>query len=393
MRHTLPLRTVSRCSTAPYDRRVVTKHNQFVSRYFYLLGLLAVALLASSCRHSEAAPAPVTMDIVIKAIHDYGAGHNGQLTTASVTKPDETEDDYVARISQLLTSEDFAQLEKIQQQNRTDKGRLLGGVWKSYAFYEGAGALPPGERPSDADYESQISLVKKWSVAYPRSVTAHIALANLYLSYAGYARGTGYANTVSDSNWDRFRKRYAQAIAILVEASSLPDKDPSWYYAMQSVALFDGWDKAVARDLFDQAVAFEPDYYHYYRAYSNYLLPQWYGDSGDIPALAEEVYKRFPDPNGSMLYFYTISGLACYCQEALQELQLVSFPKASQGYANIVRFYGATNLNGNRFAFMATTFKDPVSAREGFKAVETMDWSIWQQEQVYKDARYWVSSQ
>ena len=37
----------------------------------------------------------------------------------------------------MLVQEDFAQLEKIAQQNQIEKGRLLGGVWKTSAFYNG----------------------------------------------------------------------------------------------------------------------------------------------------------------------------------------------------------------------------------------------------------------
>src|SRR5216683_6427206 len=36
----------------------------------------------------------------------------------------------------------------------------------------------------------------------------------------------------------------------------------------------------------------------------------------------------------------------------------------SQGYTNLTRLYGTTNLIANRFAFMATTFEDKPSAQE-----------------------------
>ena len=42
----------------------------------------------------------------------------------------------------------------------------------------------------------------------------------------------------------------------------------------------------------------------------------------------------------------------------------ISYPIAKRGYANITRFHGTSILNANRFAFMATTFKDQPSAHE-----------------------------
>jgi hypothetical protein len=44
---------------------------------------------------------------------------------------------------------------------------------------------------------------------------------------------------------------------------------------MQLVSHNEGWNKTQARELFDQAVAFEPSYYRYYSEYSRYLQPQW----------------------------------------------------------------------------------------------------------------------
>jgi hypothetical protein len=43
---------------------------------------------------------------------------------------------------------------------------------------------------------------------------------------------------------------------------------------MQLVAHDEGWDQADVRELFDQGVAFEPEYYHHYREYARYVSPQ-----------------------------------------------------------------------------------------------------------------------
>lgn len=114
---------------------------------------------------------------------------------------------------------------------------------------------------------------------------------------------------------------------------------------MQHVAFEEGWDKVDARELLDQALAFEPSYYHYYREHADYLQPQWYGAPGEIQSFAEEVSSHLPDTDRSILYFRVISSLACNCAPEVAGLPGTSWPKIKTGYANAQRLYGNSNLN------------------------------------------------
>jgi hypothetical protein len=91
-----------------------------------------------------------------------------------------------------------------------------------------------------------------------------------------------------------------------------------------------------------------------------------------------------------MLYFQTVSSLACYCKPDFEDLHQISYPIAKQGYANITRFYGTSNLNANRFTFMATTFKDQPSAHEAFAANSSMDMEIWYEQSIVNNSRDWA---
>jgi hypothetical protein len=117
-----------------------------------------------------------------------------------------------------------------------EKGRLLGGVWKTFALYNGTGKPVSAGTPTDSDYAAQIARVKRWIAAYTDSPTPRISRACLYLNYSWLARGSGLANSVSESQWSLFKSRNAQAKAILLEAGTLKEKDPFWYEAMQLVA-------------------------------------------------------------------------------------------------------------------------------------------------------------
>jgi len=131
-----------------------------------------------------------------------------------------------------------------------------------------------------------LRLLKSWVSEKPRSISARVALAEAYLAWASDARGSGYVDTVSESGWKLFEERSAEARRILDKAANLPTKCPEWYVAMQNVALSQNWSLADARALLNQASAFEPDYYYYYRMYANFVLPKWNGEPGDAVLLS-----------------------------------------------------------------------------------------------------------
>jgi Domain of unknown function (DUF4034) len=357
-----------------------------------LCSLFALTLSASSCAQSNDSRLSAQPDAVMQSIRDYGRGHQAFLSSVSSEKPNETTDAYEARINDLTSKEEFAQLEKIARQNRMEKSRLLGGSWKIYDFYEGATLPESAGDPQAADFALRMTKLKKWIFAYPESAVPRLSLALWHIKKAWQIRGSGLANSVSDPQWEQFANETSQAKEILLETAPLKDKDPFWYQLTQRIARNESWDKARARELFDQAIAFEPGYYHYYREYANYLLPQWFGEQGDVAALAEETAKRVPEPDGSILYFQILSSLDCYCKDSITALQDVSYPKIRQGYLNNSRLYGVSNLTANRFAFMASILGDKPSAHDAFASVVSMEEDIWGSEQAFEQFRTWANA-
>jgi hypothetical protein len=131
---------------------MLDKHAGNALKTVFLLALLGVFLVTNSCGHAKASPSPVARAAVMKTIQNYGRDHHGLLSLGSSAQPDEPDGLYSARIKNLLVQEDFAQLEKIARQDRTEKGRLLGGVWKTYALYNGTGMPVSAETSTDSDY-------------------------------------------------------------------------------------------------------------------------------------------------------------------------------------------------------------------------------------------------
>jgi len=271
--------------------------------------------------------------------------------------------------------------------------RLEGGVWKLFGFYEGVTKPHTGTQATDSDWDDHFATIKKWISAFPDSATARIALADSYVNYAWAARGSGYSDTVSESGWNLFGKRVELGKSTLLGAARLKEKCPYWYEAMQKVALAQGWQKQQARELLDEAAAFEPTYYHYYREYANFLLPKWYGQEGDTQAFAEEVSARLGDPNSSIVYFEIASLLACQCDAERDSLTGMSWPRVKQGYADLQRLYGTSNLKMNRFAYMSFVAGDKSSAHDTFALLGT-SWNhvVWRSAENFESAKVWAST-
>jgi hypothetical protein len=359
---------------------------------FAITAIVFGAVTVSSCGHTQAAPPAVPIETVMHAVRDYGRGHQSAISPAPASLPGETDEQYAVTINNLFVNENFAELEKIERENRIDKGRVAGGIWKSCSFF-GAIAVPPGKEMKDSDYDFRFSTAKKWAAAYPNSSTARIALADIYTAYAGLARGSGLADSVSDANWKLFNSRVAQAKQVLLEAAAMKDKDAHWFDVMMQVSQCEGWDRTRERELFDQAIAFEPSYYHFYRRYAIYLLPQWYGQDGDVQAFADEVAARRPEPESSMFYFEIVGALTCYCTTGMDALSKTSWPSTKRGYANMKRLYGTSNLKANRFAFLAYVTKDRSAASEAFASITAPALDIWTSNEVFDSARAWAAGQ
>jgi hypothetical protein len=294
-------------------------------------------------------------------------------------------DEYRNAIAGLLKREKFAELDCLADAARASKARFPGGGWKLRNIYIGLDSPQPGH-PTQDDWQRHMELVQTWGQRNPSSVTATIALAESYASYAWDARGSGFSNSVSESGWKLFGERMEKAKAILDKNSALATKCPDWYIAMQKVAQGQSWELPQATALFQQAVKFEPDYSYYYRIYANYLLPKWSGEDGDASRFAEQAANHVGGPAGDILYFQIAEAIACGCQEP--EFSHFSWPRIQSGFAALEKKYGVSMFLVNSFALMAVNSQDWVAADAAFKRIGD-NWSEekWTTEAWFKQNR------
>ncbi|PYX84423.1 MAG: hypothetical protein DMG68_20850, partial [Acidobacteria bacterium] len=239
--------------------------------------LLATAGLCVAANESS-------IQVACNISQDNSAGLSGDLATDIHALPDFTE-----TAAGMLGHHQFDQLDCLADRFRSAKERFPGGVWKLHTLYQGL--AEPVRYPVHAtpeDWNNSIQLLRQWTRERPKSITAHIALASAYEQFAWEARGSGYADTVSDSGWKLFQARTAESKRLLDEASALPTKCPEWYLVMLQLAIDQTWDLPQVRVLFEDASKFEPGYYYYARQFARYLQPRWNGEPGDTEVFMQE---------------------------------------------------------------------------------------------------------
>jgi hypothetical protein len=291
---------------------------------------------------------------------------------------------YGAELRQLFEQENFKQLDCIADAERSSKTRLSGGMWKIHEFYWGLTGKQG--HPTQEDLKNHLRLAQNWVTARPASITARVVLAKSYINFAWDARGTDTGDSVTGSGWKLFQERLEKAKLVLDDASALHSKCPEWYLTMQDIALGLGWKPPQAMDLLKQAVAFEPEYYYYYRSLAYYLMPQWNGDDGDASKFAEESSNHVGGDAGDILYFQIGEKIVCACNQP--EYAHLSWPRLQKGYGLLEKKYGVSVTNLNKLAVMATKSGDWAVADGAFQRIgDDWDKEAWITETYFKQMK------
>ena len=150
--------------------------------------------------------------------------------------------------------------------------------------------------------ENILEQIEAWRAHSPKSRHAPIVEAMYWDGYASYARGTGWANTVSAKAWELFRERKERARRTLRDAKQYAGENPLWQTEMITLA----WDldrsqKSVFA-LFRDAVRRDPWFLNHYFAVANRLTPRWGGDIDQYRQFVEDAVKRTQATDGVTMH-------------------------------------------------------------------------------------------
>jgi hypothetical protein len=149
--------------------------------------------------------------------------------------------------------------------------------------------LQEGHRPVLNDRNAAFDKINfELEKAIPNSSVLYTFQGKFYINWAWDARGSGWANTVTEDGWRVFGQRLAQAQTALEKAWQLDPTNSDAATAMITVELGQGHGRDLMEQWFKRAMTTDPDNY---QACSNklyYLEPKWHGSPGEMLAFARE---------------------------------------------------------------------------------------------------------
>jgi len=285
-----------------------------------------------------------------------------------------------------LVEEKFDELDRMAYELRSQKRRAAGGSWKLTEFY---GAL---DKPTltDKDTLDHMAHLKRWIAQRPDSITARVALATSLHRWAWVARGNGMANTVTEQGWKLFNERIQESLDVLNAASRLRERCPQWYSEMMVVGLAQGWDEPKMREVFEQGIQFEPEYFDLYKQMAMYLLPKWEGKPGEVVAFATSSADRVGGEQGDAIYFHI--AVAVIGKNGRNfGVKEMDWSRIQRGYQAITAQYGTSERLKNKMAWFAYRFRDATVARQQFELIgDRWDRDVWRDRERFDEARDWA---
>jgi len=109
-----------------------------------------------------------------------------------------------------------------------------------------------------------------------------------FIDEAWKARGSGYADTVTDQGWKDFAKNIGFARERLTKSWELNPKDPAAATSMITVTMAESEETDTMRKWFDRAVAAQMDYEPVYDKLLYGLYPRWLGSHEEMLRFANE---------------------------------------------------------------------------------------------------------
>lgn len=290
---------------------------------------------------------------------------------------------------QLYNNRRFAELETLADRLRSSKEQFRSGAWKLVHAYN---SLDCRDEEPENMWQLHETIYQEWETAFPQSATARVSHAQFMVEYAWHARGSDYADKVTEEGWRLFRERLATARKILDESKSL-SPCPVWWSVRLKVALGQGEDRPDYEALFQEAKRAEPRFFYHDLSLAYYLLPRWHGKPGDWEAAAEKEIER-PDGLGYESYTRVVIEQAGYYDDVFKETN-ASWRKTKKGFDDMRDRYSDSEQILNVYCRLACFAGDREQARKLFALIgDTPTSGCWRKKNnEFRRAKIWAMSE
>ena len=318
-----------------------------------------------------------------------------------------TKAELYAEIDEYLSRRNFSGLEAMAAELRKSDIHLAGGYSALYQFYARLKRFRPGGEkelePNGFSFMEKRQLLEAWLAAIPTSITAKIALSQLYLTAAWDARGEDFFQDLSpgqiagmDIN-NKLSRSYLDGLD--------PKSDPQIYLLLMNTTnillsldtLTAGSDnKKEALDiLFERAIKEFPTYFHYYASRANTLQTKWLGATGELALFAQQVYKKTSQDKKTLpAYAFIASELLSSARRDLLFSEIgLRWPQMRASYESIEMAYGLDNRTWNILLSLAVQSGDLGVAKTAIIHIdEHWDKAVYIEQGYFDTDVAWVNS-
>jgi len=294
-----------------------------------------------------------------------------------------------AEIRGAFDEKRFAWVEETAAELRGDDPALFpDGSWKFFHFY---GALDDRFHTGEDGFLTDLETHQVWEKEVPDSIARRIALAELMVSYAWQARGSGYAHTVTPEGWKLMKERLDAAGKILKESREKGEVDVCWFSTALTLGIGQQWDKGLFDKLVAEALKAEPTYWHIQteRAYS--LLPRWYGEEGDWQTYALEVADA-SEGLGDEAYARIVMRQSDFYADVVRDGR-AKWPHTKKGMETLLKKYPESITLQNFAAMLGAYGRDREFSQFWFEKLgDTYIMDIWTKPERFVHFRGWAET-
>jgi hypothetical protein len=263
------------------------------------------------------------------------------------------------RWQSLFDQKKYAELEKIYDDFVSSKSQRPNGDWNASFFITGVSLE---EEPADDRWEPHIARLNDWIKARPNSYLAKLLLAKTMVDYAWHARGTGYANTISDEGGKLFSTRLEKALKTLMSVSV---RTPNWYSTRQTIALGQGMDRAEYGKVVEEGRRKFPEFALIVTNKFYYLLPRWYGQEGESEKYLDSECSKLDKEHGNILYAQAAMKIETSIANAMNNCTF-SWPRVKAGMLSLIQKSPEWIYGRCLYSILATEVDDKAAAKSAF---------------------------
>jgi tetratricopeptide (TPR) repeat protein len=256
-----------------------------------------------------------------------------------------------AKVDDLLKQNDFAGLDSYALKLRQSPGLSASGKLPIEYFLD---CTNLETYQSESAWKKRLDTISKWMKERPNSETAKIAYAELLVSYAWKARGSGWADSVTEEGWRLMQERLAQAETIL---GQVKQRTPDWYSLSQRVALGQGWDRNRYENLVNECQTRFPKYEGVIFRKAYWLQPKWYGRAGEAVKYVDAEANKFPGLAGDVLYAQIAWSLDFSFENVITDAHL-NWERTKRGLREIIRQHPESLRTRGELAYLAQQMGD-----------------------------------